>query len=54
MRTAKYRPSKMANEQVERNWRYRGTRNLESLKSDASRGSYKVADRRTEKVTGLR
>ena len=54
MRTAKNRPSRTANEHVERNWRYRGTRNLESLKSDASRGSYKVADLRTEKVTGSR
>ena len=54
MRTAKYRPSKTANEHVERNWRYRGTLNLESLKRDASRGSYKEADLRTEMVTGSR
>src|SRR3569833_1185560 len=46
MRTAKNKPINMASEHVERNWRYRGTLNLDSLKSDAFLGSYSATDRR--------
>lgn len=42
--TARKRPKRIANEQVEKNCRYRGTRNRDNLNSEASLGSYMVTD----------
>ena len=54
IKTARYKPSKTANEIVDRNCRYRGTRNLESLNKEASFGSYSVTDRRSGTLRGCR
>jgi hypothetical protein len=40
--TATNKTSRIAKEQVEKNCRYRGTLNLDSLNREASLGSYKV------------